>query len=99
MGMMVGGALFGFSMVSVYISANSVSDMPSLDLELTVVVHRRQLFKCCRFSNRRQDAYAIPDRRKCSIMDHPVIRESCSKNLVSADIDSTISDFSMLGFF
>jgi len=28
MGMMVGGALFGFAMVSVYISANSVCDLP-----------------------------------------------------------------------
>jgi len=75
--MMVGGALFGFAMVSVYISANSVCDLPIALLELTRVVHRRQLFKCRRFSNRRQNPHAILNRRKRSIMDHSVIRECC----------------------
>jgi hypothetical protein len=97
MGMMVGGALFGFAMVSVYISANSVCDMPSLDLELTMVVHRRQLFKCRRFSYRRQDPHAILDWRKRTFMDHSVIREYGIEVMSSANDFSTISAFSMLG--
>jgi uncharacterized CHY-type Zn-finger protein len=75
MGMMVGGALFGFAMVSVYISANSVCDLTLLDSEPTRLVHCRQLFKCRRFSHRRQDAYAILDWRKRTIMDHSIIRK------------------------
>ena len=64
------GVLFGFSMVIIYISANSVSTPNRFLLIELRAVHRRLVCQLRGLGYCGQDAHAEPDRRERAPMDH-----------------------------
>lgn len=70
------GVLFGFSMVIIYISANSVSVPRRIARWLLTAVYCRFIRQLCRIGHSRQDTHAIFNRCFGSTMDHPALSQS-----------------------